>query len=131
MALRSRAGFLGIVRLANGLSKATVQLTAIQDDLLRMHCLDRIERNDEVARILDVDHKLGPAGWRNLADSAELLATVGSKRLVSYLDMFWHDSLLRIFILRFKKVSAKIRPSSPTFSPQHSSGDRRANLACA
>ena len=41
--------------------------------------------------ILDVDYKLGPAAGRNLANGAELLASVRSKSLESYFNFFLHD----------------------------------------
>jgi hypothetical protein len=34
---------------------------AVDDDLLRMHGLDGVERHSEVARVLDIGHELGPS----------------------------------------------------------------------
>ena len=46
----------------------------------------------EVTGVLDVDYKLGPAARRNLANGAELLASVRSKSLESYFNFFLHDA---------------------------------------
>jgi hypothetical protein len=59
-----------------------------------MHRIDGAQWNREVTGILDVDYKLGPAARRNLANSAELLASVGSKRLESCFDFLLHDAFL-------------------------------------
>ena len=53
----SGAGFFRLVRVTNRQSKLTVQFMAIQDDLLRVYCLNGSERHDEVAGILDVNHQ--------------------------------------------------------------------------
>jgi hypothetical protein len=68
-----------------------IELGAVQDHFLRMDRIDGAERHGEVARILDVDHQLGPAAWRNLAHGAELLATIGNKSLEPNFDFFLHD----------------------------------------
>jgi hypothetical protein len=91
---KSGVGLFSVVCVANRLSKATLQLAATQDDLLRMYCLDRRERHDEVPRILYVDHKFRPAVRGDLTDSAEFFPTIGDKRLIPYLDHFSHDSVL-------------------------------------
>src|SRR5215813_7108917 len=60
-----------------------------------MDGLDRIERHDEVPRILDVDHQLRVAVRCDLTHCAEHLATVSSKHLISYRDRVMHDAILR------------------------------------
>src|SRR5262245_28442240 len=45
---------LGVVGVADRSSKAAVELLALEDDLLRVHRLHGIERDPELARILDV-----------------------------------------------------------------------------
>ena len=69
-----------------------VEFVAIDDDLLRMHGFDGAERDGEVTGILDIDNNLGPSIRRDDAHSAELLASVGSKRLESNFDFFLHGS---------------------------------------
>ena len=48
------------MRVTDRFPQATIQLTAIQDDLLRMDGLNRVERHDEITCVLDVNHQLGP-----------------------------------------------------------------------
>ena len=76
IANRSGVGLLSIVRVAYRLSKAMVQLAASQNDLLRMNGLDRRERHDELASILYIDHKFGPAVRGDFPNCAEFLAAV-------------------------------------------------------
>src|SRR5947209_5616257 len=88
----SEAGLFGIVRVADRVAKPLVELRAVQHHLLRMHRLNRGHRDREVTGILDIDNNLGPSIRRDDAHSAELLASVGSKRLESNFDFFLHGS---------------------------------------
>jgi hypothetical protein len=60
-----------------------------------MDGLDRIERHDEVSRILDVDHQLRSAVRCDLTHRAEHLTTVDRKYLISYRNLFAHDVVLQ------------------------------------
>src|SRR5215831_11305791 len=82
------------MRMTNGLAQARLQLHAVHDDLLRMDGLNRVERHDEVPRILDVDYELRPAARCDLTYRSEYLATVGNIHLISYRDLFVHDVAL-------------------------------------
>src|SRR5215510_2871100 len=84
------------MRVADGLAQAWLQLPAVHDDLLRMDGLDRIERHDEVPRILDVDHQLRSAMRCDLTHRAEHLTTVDRKYLISYRNLFAHDIDLQL-----------------------------------
>src|SRR4029453_15395474 len=77
------------------LSKAPLQLAAVEDNLLRMYRLDCREWDNEFPRILHVDHKFGSAVRRNRSNRTELLTTVRNKRLITYLYRFSHNSFLR------------------------------------
>jgi hypothetical protein len=63
--ISSDAGLFTIVCVADRVTKAAVELGAVQDDLLRMHRIDGAQWDREVTGILDVDYKLGPAAWRS------------------------------------------------------------------
>src|SRR5439155_26174998 len=67
--------------------EAVVELAAIEDDLSGMDCLDGVEGNGEIARVLDVHHE---TVRRDFAIGAELLSTVGHERLVPDLDPLSH-----------------------------------------
>src|SRR5882724_10406529 len=72
----SSVGLFGIVCVTDRLSKAPLQLAAVQDNLLRMYRLDCREWDNEFPRILHVDHKFGPAVRRNRPNRSELLTAV-------------------------------------------------------
>ncbi len=72
----SSVGLFGIVCMTDRLSKAAFQLATVQDNLLRMYCLDCREWDNEFPRILHVDHKFGPSVRRNRPNRAEFLTTV-------------------------------------------------------
>jgi hypothetical protein len=55
-----------------------------------VHGLDGIERNEEVASILDIDHHFGSALRRNLANGAEGVLPVGKEHLEPFLDLLAH-----------------------------------------
>jgi len=61
-----------------------------------MHGLDRVERHDEIARVLYVYDKLRATLRGNLADRTKLLAAVGNKGLKSHLDLLAHDPSLGV-----------------------------------
>ena len=107
---RLGAGFLGVVRVADRLSQITPQLVAVQNDLLRMDCLDGIEWHDEVSRILDVDHHLRPAMWCDLTDCTKHLATISNKYLISYLDLFSHTRILQSSCSLARLEAFRMRP---------------------
>ena len=79
--------------VADRVAKPAIEFGAVQDDLLRMHRIHGAQRDCEITGILDVDYQLGPAARRNLANGAELLASVRSKSLESYFNFFLHDVL--------------------------------------
>src|ERR1700730_8604275 len=89
----SEAGFLTIVGVPDRVAKLAIELRAVEHDLLRMHRFDGAHGHREVTGILDIDYQLGPAIRRHLADGAELLASIGSKRLKSYFDFFLHVNI--------------------------------------
>src|SRR5262245_41490070 len=60
-----------------------------------MDGLDRIERHDEVPRILYVDHQLRSAVRGDLTHRAEHLPTVDRKHLIAYRNLFAHDVALQ------------------------------------
>src|SRR3954447_23957478 len=62
---------LGVVRMTDGLPELVVELLALDDHFLRVDSLDGGKRDGEVARVLDVDHQLGPAVRGDLADGPE------------------------------------------------------------
>ena len=72
--------------MADGASEASVQFAAGHDHLLRMDGLDRVERHEKIACVLDVDDQLGPPVRRNLPDGAERVLAIGDKNLKSFLD---------------------------------------------
>src|SRR5579862_7474833 len=105
------------------MAKLAIQLGAVEDDLLRMHRLDRADRNRELARIFDVDDQLGPAAGSNLANGAELLAAIGNKSLESNFDFFLHDASP---VSTSRRTSARAfverlicLPCSPRSFPRH------------
>jgi hypothetical protein len=65
-----------------------VKPAAVQDHLVGMDGLDRAKRQDEVAGILDVDHRLAPAMRRELADGADCLVAVVNEHLESLPNIF-------------------------------------------
>src|SRR5437016_2211177 len=64
-----------------------------------MHRLHGVERDCEVAGVLDIDHQLGPAAWRDLANGTELFAAVRHERLESHLNLLLHDFLSRNLVI--------------------------------
>jgi hypothetical protein len=62
--------------MADRVTKPAIELGAVQDVLLRMHRIDGTQWDREVTGVLDVDYELGPAAGRNLANGAELLASI-------------------------------------------------------
>src|SRR2546427_13098511 len=86
------ARYFSIVRVADGFPQATVQLAAIQDDLLRMDGLNSVERHNEITPVLAVDHQLGPPVRRHLTDGAEFLAAIRYEGLIANFDVFSHDA---------------------------------------
>ena len=70
------------MRVTDRFPQAPIQLTAIQDDLLRMDGLNSVERHDEIACVLDVDHQLGVEhGQRRaitVAQAMQVLGVVGA-----------------------------------------------------
>src|SRR5947207_3168922 len=81
-------GHLRVVCVADRSPKAAVQLAAVEDDLLGMHRLDRIQRDTELAGILHVHHQ---AIRRYVPDRPELLGPIGHERLVADFDRLSHD----------------------------------------
>src|SRR6266446_6483780 len=65
-----------------------------------MHRLHGVERDGEVAGVLNVDHQLRPTARRDLANGAELFATIRYERLESYFNLLLHDVLLAVINLR-------------------------------
>jgi hypothetical protein len=86
----SAAGVFRIVRVADGAPETKVQLGAIQDHLLRMDSLDRVQGYEEVAGVLDINHQLRPSMRLDLPDSAEGVLSVGDEDLKSLFDPFAH-----------------------------------------
>src|ERR1700687_1658398 len=86
----SSAGLLIVMCMADCFSKPAIQFAAVEDHLLRMHRLNRVDRHGEVAGILDVDPQLLR---RNLPHRAKLLATISSERLKPYFNFFLHSYL--------------------------------------
>src|SRR5882724_13122156 len=80
------------MRVTDRFPQATIQLTAIQDDLLRMDGLNRVERHDEITCVLDVNHQLGPPVRRHLTDGPEFLTPVGDESLIANFDAFLHGT---------------------------------------
>ena len=80
----SGAGLFRVVCVADRVAKPAVELGAVQDHFLRMHRIDRAQRDREVTGILDVDYQLGLAARRNRADGAELLASIGAALCEDY-----------------------------------------------
>src|SRR5215469_3036692 len=56
-----------------------------------MHRLDRGERNNKVAGVLDVHDELGATLRGHLTNRAKFLAPVGNEGLKPYLDLLLHD----------------------------------------
>ena len=85
--------FFSVVRVANRLSKATVQLGTLEDGLLRMHRIDGIKRYEEesIVRILNIQDQ---TVWRNLPNRAERLVPIGNEGLVPGFYLLSHNSLL-------------------------------------
>src|SRR5437016_9928645 len=81
---------LRVVCVADRCPKPTVQLAALEDHLLGMHRLDGIQRDAELAGILDVHHE---TIRRYAPDRAELLTPIGHERLVPDFDRLSHDPL--------------------------------------
>src|SRR5262249_30387293 len=106
------ARLFGIVCVTDRPSKLPPQLGAVQDDLLRMYRLDCGEGYNKFASILHVNHKLGPPGRRNRSNCAELLTSISNKRLISYLDRFLHNSVLRNLLARGDFTWITLRQSS-------------------
>src|SRR5262245_43532188 len=77
-----------------------------------MDGLDRLERHDNVSRILDVDHQLRATMRCDMTHGAEHLATVSCKHLISYCDCVLHDAILR----NARKVCQGTRPISAVSS---------------
>jgi hypothetical protein len=104
--------FFSVVRVANRLSKATVQLAALEDDLLRMHGIDGIKRDEEesIVRILNVHDQ---TVWRNLPNRAKRLVPIRNENLVTYFDFLSHNSLLPNGIIcagSRRDLSARLTP---------------------
>jgi hypothetical protein len=93
-ASRLKAWFLCIVRVANSPPQAMIQLGAVKDYLSRMHGFYGVERDCEVASVLDVDHKLGPSAWSDSSHCSEFFATIRYEGLESHFDLLPHGSLL-------------------------------------
>src|SRR5262249_30011140 len=103
--------------------QATLQLAAIQDDLLRMDRLDRVERYNEITRVLDVDYQLRPPMRRHLTDSPEFLAAIRDKGLISHFDVLSHMAILqnylpqRLLFLRSFSSDSFVNPFSLPLKP--------------
>jgi hypothetical protein len=87
------SGFFGVVGMTNCLSKTTLELVTIEDNLLRMHRLYGIKLDEEesVVRVLNVHDQ---TVWRNLPNRAERFIAIGNIGLVSDFDFLVHNSLL-------------------------------------
>jgi hypothetical protein len=62
--------------MANGSPKPIIQLGAVENRLFRMDRFHGIEWNYEVAGVLDVDYKLGPAARSHCSYGTEFFATI-------------------------------------------------------
>src|SRR5205807_1617046 len=75
-----------------------------ENHLFRMHRFHGVERDCEVAGVLDVDQKFGPALRLDRSHRAELLCTIGYKGLEPHLDFLFHDCSLELVRLSTKGV---------------------------
>jgi len=79
-ATRSCARLFSVVCMIDSFREATVELRVIQNDFSGMHRFHGVERNDEFARIFNIDHKFGPSTRRDLTNRAELFTAVVDKK---------------------------------------------------
>jgi len=69
------AGLLAVVRVSDRIAELPIGLAQL-NTTSRVHSFDRADWHREVTGILDIDHELWPPTRRNLANRAELLATI-------------------------------------------------------
>src|ERR1700687_5794439 len=88
-----------------------------------MHRLHGVERDCEVAGILDVDHKLRPAAWCDLANGAELFAAIRDERLESHFNLLLHDFLPAVINLRPEAIVQRT-PGNGAIGEHRSAGTK-------
>jgi hypothetical protein len=96
--------------------KPAIELGAIQNHLLGVNRLDRIFRHDKVPGVFDIDDELR----RNLANRADLLATIRDKSVITDLNSSM-DPFLLLAVYRWQLPDGERRKGCAIWRPSWTS----------